>query len=436
MNEQATLSSVETEKGFQHHELGFIPEVWKVVELSEDTEIEMGSSPKSKYYNENGEGLPFYQGNNEFGKRHPKTEVWCNEPVKTAESGDILISVRAPVGDLNIADEKCCIGRGLAGISNGEFNKNYLFYQLQERKKWLKRISAGSTYDSINSTQLKNLELRKPPKEEQEKIASVLYNVDQAIQKTEEIIEKTQRVKKGLIQELTMEGVQNQNFRELDVIPKFLDLKIPEDWEKVSYDEISENITYGFTSPMPEAEEGPWMITAKDIKGERINYEEARKTTKEAYKNKITGKSRPPVGNVLITKDGTLGRVGIVDREDICINQSVASINPIEDKVLPEYLVLTLKSPLTKKLIKAHNPQTTIGHIKISELAEWEFGLPQIEEQEKIVAIIDSVRKKLQSEKENKRRLERIKKGLMQDLLTGEVRTDEKDIEVLEEVEV
>ncbi|MFB6199258.1 MAG: restriction endonuclease subunit S, partial [Candidatus Nanohaloarchaea archaeon] len=184
MTEQASLGEISEEEQqkseeTEHYELGKVPEDWNVVRMADRTEIEMGSSPKSEFYNEEGEGLPFFQGNNEFGKKYPEKEVWCSEPVKTAEEGDILISVRAPVGDLNIAREKSCIGRGLAAISNKDFNREYLFYHLQERKKWLQRISAGSTYDSINSSQLKNLKLRLPEKDEQRRIASVLYNVDQ-----------------------------------------------------------------------------------------------------------------------------------------------------------------------------------------------------------------------------------------------------------------
>ena len=242
-------------------------------------------------------------------------------------------------------------------------------------------------------------------------------------------------MKQGLIEKLTMRGVSHSEFKKLDVTPKFLDVEVPEEWEKVSYADVTENITYGFTNPMPESDYGPWRITAKDIQGGKINYEGAGKTTEEAYNERLTGKSRPEVGNVLVTKDGTLGRVGVVDKEGICINQSVASIEPKTEKITPEYLALTIKSPLVRKLIRAHNPQTTIGHIKISELAEWEFPLPPFDEQNRIVRIVNSVREKIRNEENWKERLQRAKQGLMQDLLTGEVRTADKAIEVLDEIE-
>ena len=82
--------------------------------LTEYCTLNMGQSPDSKTYNTQGKGLPFYQGNADFGETHPITHVWCSAPVKVAEDGDILISVRAPIGAMNMAVERCCIGRGLA----------------------------------------------------------------------------------------------------------------------------------------------------------------------------------------------------------------------------------------------------------------------------------------------------------------------------------
>ena len=89
--------------------------------LGEVAAIIMGQSPVFSTYNQSGIGLPFYQGKKDYGEINPTPRVWCSAPVKIVESGDILISVRAPVGSLNIANEKSCIGRGLAGIRG---NKN------------------------------------------------------------------------------------------------------------------------------------------------------------------------------------------------------------------------------------------------------------------------------------------------------------------------
>jgi type I restriction enzyme S subunit len=195
------------------------PKSWNIESLSDVAAIEMGSSPKSEFYNEEGEGLPFYQGNNEFGDLHPVTEVWCSNPVKTADKDDILISVRAPVGDLNIASEECCIGRGLAGITAQEIDRDYLFYHLRERKKFLTRISAGSTYDSINSSQLKNLKLKLPEADEQREIADALKSLDDKVRSNKRQKKQLQRLKTGLMQDLlTGEIRTNENVEVLSEV--------------------------------------------------------------------------------------------------------------------------------------------------------------------------------------------------------------------------
>ena len=95
-------------------------------------------------------------------------------------------------------------------------------------------------------------------------------------------------------------------------------------FEKVPLRELTERITYGFTNPMPIASEGIFLLTAKDIIDGKINFNKARKTTVDAYNELLTDKSRPKIGDVLITKDGSIGRVAICDRDDLCINQSIA----------------------------------------------------------------------------------------------------------------
>jgi len=106
-----------------------LPGGWVQVALNDIAEILMGQSPPSETYNSEGIGLPFFQGKAEFTDLHPVAEKWCREPNKIADAEDILMSVRAPVGTTNIANQKCCIGRGLAAIRYNH-NTKFLFYFL------------------------------------------------------------------------------------------------------------------------------------------------------------------------------------------------------------------------------------------------------------------------------------------------------------------
>ena len=121
------------------------------IALKDVCKINMGQSPESSSYNENGEGVPFFQGNADFGERYPVTRVWCNAPTKIANAGDILISVRAPIGALNYAKEECCIGRGLAAITPdpGKFSAEFIFWLLRGKNAELNSKGTGSTFKAI-----------------------------------------------------------------------------------------------------------------------------------------------------------------------------------------------------------------------------------------------------------------------------------------------
>ena len=180
-----------------------IPERWEVSVLSDVSDIKMGQSPPGSSYNENGNGMPFFQGNAEFNDIYPIVEKWTTDPKKTADKNDILISVRAPVGEINIAPKECCIGRGLSSIKANKKSLNkYLFYILKENKDQLKSFSQGSTFKSINSDVLQNFSIPIPPLEEQKKILNIISKIDNKIQKEKSHKEKLQTLKKGLMQDL------------------------------------------------------------------------------------------------------------------------------------------------------------------------------------------------------------------------------------------
>ena len=143
--------------------------------LGDVCEIIAGQSPPSQYYNADGVGLPFFQGKADFGELNPTVRVWCSQPYKVAEAGDILISVRAPVGPTNLANSKCCIGRGLAAIRPGkDVHTKYLLHYLRRIEPALSQTGRGSTFAAITVTELRNLEIPLPPLPDQRRIAAIL----------------------------------------------------------------------------------------------------------------------------------------------------------------------------------------------------------------------------------------------------------------------
>lgn len=175
-------------------------EGWEVKKLGEIAFVNMGQSPLSEYYNSEGIGLPLVQGNADVENRKTIIRFYTSMITKKGKAGDIIMSVRAPVGEIAKATSECCLGRGVCSIS---FDNEYLYhYLIYFEKSWAK-LSTGSTFDSVNSKQVKELEIPIPiSKEEQTRIATILSDMDAEIQALETKLEKYRKIKLGMMQNL------------------------------------------------------------------------------------------------------------------------------------------------------------------------------------------------------------------------------------------
>ncbi len=150
-----------------------VPDTWEWTRIGSAAYVEMGQSPPSEHYNRTGYGIPFFQGKADFGKRYPTARYWCTQPKKYAAPGDILISVRAPVGPTNIASEICCIGRGLAALrSHQGTDRDYLLRCLESFELVLAALGFGTTFVAINKNQLASFVIPLPPLAEQHRIVA------------------------------------------------------------------------------------------------------------------------------------------------------------------------------------------------------------------------------------------------------------------------
>ena len=144
-------------------ELGEIPEEWDVKRLSECFNLTMGQSPPGHTYNEIGKGLPFFQGNADFEFRYPKRRRYCSEPIRIAFPDDTLVSVRAPVGAINMAWEECCIGRGVAALRHISGSASFTYYAARALQNEIKQYEhTGTVFGAINKTQFEHLKLIHP----------------------------------------------------------------------------------------------------------------------------------------------------------------------------------------------------------------------------------------------------------------------------------
>lgn len=167
-------------------ELGEIPEGWEVGCVDDEFDLTMGQSPPGESYNETGEGLPFYQGRADFGSRFPTRRVYCTAPTRLAKAGDTLISVRAPVGDINMATEECAIGRGVAAARHKSRSRSYSYQFMLGLEEVFGRFEAeGTVFGSIGKKDFHAISCARPPREVVAAFEAMLAPIDSRIDLTE-----------------------------------------------------------------------------------------------------------------------------------------------------------------------------------------------------------------------------------------------------------
>ncbi|MFK5950524.1 MAG: restriction endonuclease subunit S [Methylococcales bacterium] len=192
-----------------------LPEGWERVPLKDAVHIILGQSPSSSTYNQEGEGLPFFQGKTEFGKMYPTVRKWCTEPKKIAEQEDVLVSVRAPVGPTNLAPYECAIGRGLAALRPlGGSDSKYFLYLIRRYQNNLAALGTGTTFEAISGDTLKNFLVPIAPLEQQKrivaKIEELFFHIDagiEALKKAKQLLKQYRQsvLKAAVTGELTKE---------------------------------------------------------------------------------------------------------------------------------------------------------------------------------------------------------------------------------------
>jgi type I restriction enzyme, S subunit len=174
---------------------------WKKEKLKNIAEVIMGQSPKSEFYNDSGEGLPFFQGRAEFRSLYPVVQKWCTKPTKVARANDVLMTVRAPVGDLNIAKEECIIGRGICAIRSKIENDRFLFYLLKANNSYITSFGSGAVYDAINKDLVEALTFLLPNESLQKTISFILSAFDDLIENNARRIQIFEEIGQRIYQE-------------------------------------------------------------------------------------------------------------------------------------------------------------------------------------------------------------------------------------------
>ena len=239
--------------------IGEMPEYWEMKRLKYIADLNMGQSPPSEEYNSDQIGTPFLQGNAEFGSHHPTPKIYCPTARKHANPGDILLSVRAPVGAINIANQEYGIGRGLCAIrpQTNQFERRYAKYLLEVIRVELHVVATGSTYEAVTVNEVSNLTCVVPPFSEQTQIANFLdrktEQIDELIRIKDRQIELLQEQRTALINQAVTKGLDPN----VEMKPSGVEWigEIPAHWN-LSMLKYAARLVYGDTLISEKREEG------------------------------------------------------------------------------------------------------------------------------------------------------------------------------------
>ena len=396
------------------------PGGWSVVPFTRIAIVIAGQSPRSESYNREREGLPFLQGNGDFSNRSPIPTVWCTSPQKTANKGDTLISVRAPVGEMNRADRKYAIGRGLAAIRAKDCDGDFLYHALRRWRRSLQRVGQGTTFDAVTARHFASLFVALPNEQaEQAVIARILDALDATIEHTRAAVDHARQLDHCLMHDLLERGLEPN---------VSIARRHPKHWPTVRVDEVAtvgSGVTLGKDISGHKSVELPYLRVANVQDGhlDLTTVKTVRVPAKEVQKYRLA------VGDVLMTEGGDIDKLGrgtiwegqIPD----CLHQNHIFRIRLNRKVIePSFYALVVESDIAKRYFSRVAKRTTnLASTNKTQVRAFRFPIPPtVSEQRQIVEVRDRAKSMLSVLLRKETALSELKKSLMHDLLTGKVR--------------
>ena len=372
-----------------------------MAKLGEICKLNMGQSPDSSSYNDTGDGIPFFQGNADFGEIHPNIRVWCNAPTKIAHPGEILISVRAPIGAMNIADCECCIGRGLASISADEAvcTTKYLWYGISSKIEELNAKGTGSTFKAINKKTLEETEIPIRDLIEQERIVANLDSVTALISLRKQQLAKLDELVKARFVEMFGDVISNSNlwpickFSEITSsrLGKMLDSKQQTGVHRYPY-LANFNVQW-------------FRFELKTLNG--MDFNESDRIEFELHD-----------GDLLVCEGGEIGRCAVWHNnvQPCYFQKALHRVRCNKDFILPDFLAWWFKYNCDHGGFSAiEGAKATIAHLPGAKLKNLDVCVPPLSLQNEFAAFVERVDQQKQTVQQSLEKLELMKKALMQE---------------------
>ena len=350
----------------------------KVSKLKDCCTIIAGQSPESKYYNTNGDGLPFFQGKADFGELYPSIRVYCSQPTKIAEKDDVLLSVRAPVGPTNLAPCRVCIGRGLTAIRPSEaLLTRYvlLFFRYFEAK--LASKGTGTTFKAITQDVVKNLEIPIPPLTEQERIVARIEELFSQLDAGVETLKKTKAQLSVYRQAVLKEAFES-------VIPESTTCNVEDVCKDIKVGIVIKPAQY-YTS----ADIGVRAFRSANVREFAVNDSDWVYLTKAGHEANL--RSEIHTGDVLVVRSGYPGTACVVPPAyNGCNAIDILIAVPDVEKILPEYLCAYTNSPLGRKIVQEKKRGVAQAHFNVSGYSKTPIIVPCMKMQKRVVVEIDA----------------------------------------------
>lgn len=397
--------------GYKQTEMGVTPEDWDVKQIGNIAEVIMGQSPVGSSYNQEGLGIPLINGPTEFTDKYPIKRQWTTEPTKLCKNGDMLLCVRgSSTGRFNISDDKYCIGRGVAAIrAKPGSNTKYIIYQIDSNIQKLLLYSAGSTFPNVDGKSIRSITIPFPPTiKEQQAIATALSGTDALITGLERLIEKKRNIKKGAMQELLIGKRRLSGFTE--------------EWGKSKLIQLtSMQVTDGPHLTPRFLKDGVPFLSVNNIVNNKIDWTDLRYISK-SNDEEFSKKCKPQKRDILFGKAATVGTVAIVESDiDFNIWSPLALIR-INNKHIAKFFYYCLQTSLLFRQIKLFTNSSSQGNIGMRDIEKLEFPIPTKQEQTAIAQVLSDMDAEIEALEMKLAKYHDIKKGMMQELLTGKMR--------------
>ncbi len=380
---------------------------FEIRKLSEVAEIIMGQSPDGNSYNINGIGLPLLNGAADYKGKVFNPKKFTSSPSKIAIKGDILLGIRATIGNLSISDKDYCIGRGLAAIRIDEtkINREFLIHFLSEQISKLINEASGSTIKGIVKEDLFEMQISLPPLTTQKRIADILDAADALRQKDQELLKKYDELAQAIF--IDMFG---------DIMTNHKNFPIER------FGNVCEELFLGLTSKVDYVKsDGYPLIRATDINKGVLSFKNVKYISESQHK-KLTSRRITKRGDVLISKSGTLGTCAIVNSDrEFSTYESIFTVRPNKDKLNNIFLISLVRNPSFQEELVGGKVGAGVSHLNLNMLREFEFPLPPIEIQNEYEKIYLSLKKQKDIEEENLGNSSKLFYGLIQKAFNGEL---------------